>query len=42
MPSKPDLIHPGKPTEGGRVESFDACLRNEFLNVAPFVSIDDA
>ncbi len=39
---KLDLIHPGKPTEKGHIESFNGRLRDECLNVMQFESIEDA
>jgi putative transposase len=39
---KLDLIHPGKPTEDGHIESFNGRLRDECLNVMQFESIEDA
>jgi putative transposase len=39
---KLDFIHPGKPTENGRIESFNGRLRDECLNVTQFMSIEDA
>jgi putative transposase len=39
---KLDFIRPGKPTENGHIESFNGRLRDEFLNVTQFLSIDDA
>jgi putative transposase len=39
---KLDFIHPGKPTENGHIESFNARLRDECLNVTQFISLEDA
>jgi putative transposase len=39
---KLDFIHPGKPTENGHIESFNGRLRDEFLNVNQFTTLDDA
>ena len=39
---KLDFIHPGKPTENGHIESFNGRLRDEFLNVNQFVTLEDA
>ncbi len=37
-----DFIQPGKPTENGLIESFNARLRAECLNANWFLSLDDA
>jgi len=39
---KLDFTHPGKPTENGYIESFNGSLRDECLNVNPFLSLVDA
>ncbi len=41
---KIELLHiqPGKPTQNGRVESFNGRLRDEFLNVSWFQNLFDA
>jgi len=39
---KLDFIRPGKPTEKGHIESFNGLLRDECLNVNPFLSLADA
>ena len=36
------FIRPGRPVENGFIESFNGRLRDEFLNVEWFVSLDDA
>ena len=37
-----DVTRPGKPTDNGYIESFNARLRDEGLNVHQFTSIDQA
>jgi putative transposase len=37
-----DFTRPGKPTDNGHIESFNARLRDECLNVHQFTSIDHA
>lgn len=37
-----DYIRPGKPTENGMTESFNSCLRDEWLNYNEFESLRDA
>lgn len=37
-----DFIRPGKPTENTFIESFNGRLRDEFLNLNEFASIEDA
>ena len=37
-----NLIRPGRPVENGFIESFNGRLRDEFLNVEWFASLDDA
>ena len=37
-----DFTRPGKPTDNGHIESFNACLRDECLNVHQFTSIEHA
>lgn len=39
---KLDFIRPGKPMEDEHIESFNGGLRDECLNVNPFLSLDDA
>jgi len=39
---KLDFIRPGKPVENGYVESFNCKLRDEFLNIEVFFSMEDA
>jgi putative transposase len=39
---KLDFIHPGNPTENGYIESFNARLRDECLNVNQFLSLANA
>jgi putative transposase len=39
---KLDYTRPGKPTDNGLIESFNGRLRDEFLNVNEFVTMDDA
>ena len=36
------FIRPGRPVENGFIESFNGRLRDEFLNVEWFASLDDA
>ena len=36
-----DFIRPGKPTENGMIESFNGRLRDEFLNIHTFATIED-
>ncbi len=36
-----DFTRPGKPTDNGHIESFNGRLRDEFLNVHQFTSLDD-
>ena len=36
------FIRPGRPVENGFIESFNGRLRDEWLNVEWFVSLDDA
>jgi len=38
----PDSIRPGRPAEGGLVESFNGKLREEYLNANQFLSIEGA
>lgn len=37
-----DFTRPGKPTDNGHIESFNARLRDECLNVHQFQSLDHA
>ena len=37
-----DFTRPGKPTDNGQIESFNGRLRDECLNVHPFLSLDHA
>ena len=37
-----DFIRPGRPVENGFIESFNGRLRDEFLNVEWFSTLDDA
>jgi putative transposase len=37
-----DYVRPGKPVENGYIESFNARLRDECLNVSLFASLNDA
>lgn len=37
---KLDFIRPGKPTENGMIESFNGRLRDEYLNVNEFATLD--
>ncbi len=39
---KLDYTRPGKPTDNGLIESFNGRLRDEFLNVNEFVTMEDA
>lgn len=39
---KLDYTRPGKPTDNGLIESFNGRLRDEFLNVDEFVTLQDA
>jgi putative transposase len=39
---KLDFIRPGKPVENAHIESFNARLRDECLNINQFLSLDDA
>ena len=39
---KLDYTRPGKPTDNGLIESFDGRLRDEFLNVNEFITMQDA
>ena len=39
---KLDYIRPGKPTDNGLIESFNGRLRDEFLNVNEFITMQDA
>ena len=39
---KLDYTRPGKPTDNGLIESFNGRLRDEFLNVHEFVTLQDA
>jgi putative transposase len=39
---KLDFIRPGKPTENGFIESINARLRDECLNVHEFTSMEQA
>ena len=39
---KLDYTRPGKPTDNGLIESFNGRLRDEFLNVNEFVTMQDA
>lgn len=39
---KLDYTRPGKPTDNGLIESFNGRLRDEFLNVSEFVTMEDA
>lgn len=36
-----DVIRPGKPVENGFIERFNGWLRDECLNVAVFVTLED-
>ncbi|WP_324396165.1 integrase core domain-containing protein [Hydrogenophaga sp.] len=37
-----DYTRPGKPTDNGLIESFNGRLRDEFLNVNEFITMQDA
>ena len=39
---KLDYTRPGKPTDNGLIESFNGRLRDEFLNVNEFITMQDA
>ena len=39
---KLDFVRPGKPTENGFIESLNGRLRDEFLNVNEFATLDEA
>ena len=39
---KLDYTRPGKPTDNGLIESFNGRLRDEFLNVNEFITLQDA
>lgn len=39
---KLDYTRPGKPTDNGLIESFNGRLRDEFLNVNEFITMEDA
>ena len=39
---KLDYTRPGKPTDNGLTESFNGRLRDEFLNVHEFITMQDA
>lgn len=38
---KLDYTRPGKPTDNGLIESFNGRLRDEFLNVHEFITMQD-
>ena len=39
---RPRVVHPGKPTENGHIESFNGRFREECLNAQTFFSLAEA